>query len=96
MEAAREALANGVPTYIIEEVPIDQRDFTRGQAKKLFKELKSEGAVFVNNQNELLSLLNVSEEKMKRTEYEKAKLTDHLKPKKSVEEIKIKDNDNKK
>jgi iron complex transport system ATP-binding protein len=95
LEAAQEALANGVPTYVIEEVPINQRDFTRGKAKKLFKELKSKGAVFVKNQNELLSLLSVSEEKMKRTECEKAKLTDHLKPKKSVEEIEIKDNGDK-
>jgi len=87
LEAARKALASGVPTYVIEEVPIAQRDFTRGQAKKLFKELKSQGAIFVKNKNELLSLLNVSEEKMNRVKCEKAKLTDHLKPK-SVEELK--------
>jgi iron complex transport system ATP-binding protein len=89
LKAAREALASGVTTYVIEEVPIDQRDFTRGQAKKLFKELKSKGAVFVNNPNELLSLLNVSEEKMKRAEFEKAKLTDHLKPEDIPKKTKI-------
>jgi iron complex transport system ATP-binding protein len=89
LKAAREALASGVTTYVIEEVPIDQRDFTRGQARKLFKELKSNGAIFVNNSNELLSLLNVSEEKVKRAECEKAKLTDHLKPEEVPKKTKI-------
>jgi hypothetical protein len=42
--------------------------------------LKSKGAVFVKDQKELLSLLNVSEEKMKQATVETAKILDHLKP----------------
>ena len=80
LEAAREALERGIPTYVIEEVPVERRDFTKGKAKTLLTELKSKGAVFVKNQNELLSLLNVSEEKLKIAREERAKFLDHLKP----------------
>ncbi|UCF44923.1 MAG: hypothetical protein JSW44_03930, partial [Candidatus Bathyarchaeota archaeon] len=63
---------------------------TQGKAKKLLTELKNKGAVFVKNQNELLSLLNVSEEKLKIAKEETAKFLDHLKPEQLAKETKIK------
>jgi iron complex transport system ATP-binding protein len=80
LEAAKEALEREIPVFVIDEVPIESRDFTQGKAKALFMELKSKGAVFVKDQNELLSLLNVSEEKLKMAKVETAKFLNHLKP----------------
>jgi hypothetical protein len=80
LEAARAALERGIPVFVIDEVPIDSRDFTQGKAKVLFMELKSKGAIFVKDQNELLSLLNVSEEKLKTSKVGTAKFLNHLKP----------------
>jgi iron complex transport system ATP-binding protein len=80
LEAALAAVARGIPTFVIEEVPIERRDFTGGKAKALLAELKSTGAEFVKDQNELLSLLNVSVEKFKIAKKERDRLLDHLKP----------------
>jgi hypothetical protein len=80
-----------VPTFVIEEVPIERRDFTQGKAKVLLMELKNKGAVFVKNQNELLSLLNVSEEKLKLAKEDSTKILDHLKPEEMAKESDITD-----
>jgi hypothetical protein len=89
LEAAREALDRGIPTFVIEEVPIERRDFTRGKAKALLTELKSKGAEFVKDQNELLSMLNVSVEKLKIAKEERDRILDHLKPEEIPKETKI-------
>ena len=89
LEAAREALERGIPTFVIEEVPIERRDFTRGKAKALLTELKSKGAEFVKDQNELLSMLNVSVEKLKIAKEERDRILDHLKPEETHKETKI-------
>jgi iron complex transport system ATP-binding protein len=57
LKAAKDALERGIPTFVVEETPITQRDFTGGEAQKLLLELKSKGATFVKSQNELLQLL---------------------------------------
>ena len=80
LEAAKAALEGGIPTFVIEEVPIEQRDFTNGKAKAHLMELKSKGAIFVGNQNELLSLLDISEDKLKTTKELSTKIPGHLKP----------------
>jgi iron complex transport system ATP-binding protein len=80
LEAALNALEREIPTFVIEEVPIERRDFTKGKAKVLLTELKSKGALFVKDQNELLSLLNVSAEKLKIDKEERDRILDHLKP----------------
>jgi iron complex transport system ATP-binding protein len=80
LEAAIDAVERGVPTFVIEEVPIEKRDFTKGKAKALLAELKNRGAEFVKNQNELLSLLNVSVEKLRIAKEERDRIIDHLKP----------------
>jgi iron complex transport system ATP-binding protein len=79
LEAAKEALERGIPTFVIEEVPIEQRDFTKGKAEKHLTELKSKGAIFVRNQNELLSLLDISEDKLNMTKELSSKILGHLK-----------------
>jgi iron complex transport system ATP-binding protein len=89
LEAAIAALERGIPTFVIEEVPIERRDFTRGKAKALFTELKSKGAEFVKDQNELLSMLNVSVEKLKIAKEERDRILDHLKPEEIPKETKI-------
>jgi len=96
LEAALVAVKRGIPTFVIEEVPIERRDFTGGKAKALLAELKSEGAEFVKNQNELLSLLNVSVENLKIAKEERDRLLDHLKPGEISIETKIKGNGEKK
>jgi iron complex transport system ATP-binding protein len=80
LEAAEEAVSKEVPTFVIEEVPIESRDFTEGKAAKLFLKLKKMGAVPVKNQTELLELLHVSAEKLKIAKCSTAELLDHLKP----------------
>ena len=80
LEAVKEALEKGIPTYVMEEVPIQRRDFTKGKAGKLLMELKRRRAIFVMSQNELLSLLNISEEKLKMAEEVPTKIPGHLKP----------------
>ena len=90
LEAALAALKRGIPTFVIEEVPIERRDFTGGKAKALLAELKRKGAEFVKDQNELLSLLNVAVEKLKIAKKERDRLLDHLKPEEVPKETKIK------
>ncbi len=80
LEAAEDAVAQEVPTFVIEEVPIESRDFTEGKAAKLFLKLKKMGAVPVKNQTELLEVLHVSAEKLNIAKSSTAELLDHLKP----------------
>lgn len=67
VEAAKAALEKGIPTFVLEGEPIEQRDFTKGKAQKHLMELKSKGAIFVRSQHELLSLLDTIENKPKPT-----------------------------
>jgi iron complex transport system ATP-binding protein len=90
LEAAIAAVERGIPTFVIEEVPIERRDFTKGKAKALLAELKSKDAEFVKDQNELLSLLNVSVEKLKIAKEERDRILAHLKPEEIPKETKIK------
>jgi iron complex transport system ATP-binding protein len=86
LEAALAALERGIPTFVIEEVPIERRDFTNGKAKALLIKLKSEGAEFVKDQNELLAMLNVSIENLKIAKEERDRILDHLRPEKITAE----------
>ena len=81
LEAALFALKRGIPTFVIEEGPFERRDFTRGKAKALFAELKKKGAEFVRNQDELLSLLNISVEILKIAKDERDRIIHSLEPK---------------
>ncbi len=89
LEAAEEAVAQGIPTFVIEEVPIESRDFTQGKVEKLFLKLKKMGAIPVKNQAELLDLLHVSAEKLNIAKNNKTKLLDHMKAEKKAKKTKV-------
>lgn len=79
LEAAREAIDKGIPTFVIEEIPIEERDFTQGKARALLEELRRKGASFVKNTSDLLSVLSVSDEKIKLANGNRKRLIEHLK-----------------
>ncbi len=79
LEAALEAAKRGVPTYVIDELPIESRDFTGGKAKALLLELKNEGAIFVKHQSELPSLLNISQDKSELAKRVQPEILGHIK-----------------
>jgi iron complex transport system ATP-binding protein len=58
LKAALAAAESGIPTFVLEDVPIAKRDFTRGEARELMSELRKAGATFVSSQDELLRLLD--------------------------------------
>jgi iron complex transport system ATP-binding protein len=89
LEAAKIALEKGIPTFAIDEVPFKDRDFTQGKATSLFSELKKIGVVLVKDQNELLQMLNVSEDKLNTAKDANAKIFHHLKPEESSKESHI-------
>jgi cobalamin transport system ATP-binding protein len=64
LEAAEEALKRGIPTYIIDEVPIQKRDFTGGKATVLLNELWDKGAILVKQASDISSVLKVAKEKV--------------------------------
>lgn len=78
LEVAKEALKRGIPIYVIDEVPVESRDFTGGKATKLMSELKENGAIFVKHQSDLPSLLNLSKNKLTGLS-ERAALAGHVK-----------------
>jgi iron complex transport system ATP-binding protein len=79
--AAKAALLQGIPTFVIDEVSVKDRDFTKGQAAELLTELRKLGAISVKDQNEVLHLLHVSEDKLKITKEATSGILEHLKPK---------------
>jgi len=56
LEAAEFALENK-PVLLIEETPIEQRDFTQGEAKKIYTRLKSNGAIVLHSPEEVLPII---------------------------------------
>jgi iron complex transport system ATP-binding protein len=64
IEAAIEAVKHGIRTYVVDEVPIESRDFTGGKATAMLSELRKKGAIFVKHPSELPTLVNRSHEKM--------------------------------
>jgi iron complex transport system ATP-binding protein len=62
LEASVIALKKGKTVIVVEENPIEERDFTGGNAQALYRRLKEEGAIFVNNCKQILHVI----EKIKR------------------------------
>ncbi len=56
LEAAELALENK-PVLLIEKEPIEKRDFTHGEAKKIYNRLKDNGAVVLHDTKEVLSII---------------------------------------
>ncbi|HTY74453.1 MAG TPA: heme ABC transporter ATP-binding protein [Candidatus Nanoarchaeia archaeon] len=79
LEAAMEAVKNGVKTYVIDEVPIETRDFTGGKAAAMLKELKDCGAVFVKRPSELPTLVNATRDKMELAKIARTEVPGHTK-----------------
>ncbi len=63
MEAASIA-SKSKPLLLIEDDPIEQRDFTDGKAKKRYIDLKNNGAIVVRNPDEVLSIIEKQGEKI--------------------------------
>jgi len=63
LDAAAAALEKGMPTILLEDGPIEDRDFTNGKATEYLKKLKSKGAITVKNICELLEFINNLETK---------------------------------
>jgi iron complex transport system ATP-binding protein len=64
LETALDAVKRGIRTYVINEVPIESRDFTGGKATALMIELERAGAIFIKHPSELPTLVNATHAKM--------------------------------
>jgi len=61
LDAALYAVEKGKKVIVVEETPIQQRDFTKGKAEKLYEKLKNGGTVTVKNCYEVPSVLKILE-----------------------------------
>ncbi len=61
--AAEIAIENGTPTVLLEDGPIEERDFTGGKATEYFKKLKDKGATTVKNIRDLVQFIDALENK---------------------------------
>jgi len=57
LEASVTALKKGKTVIVVENNSIEERDFTGGIAKALYKELKEKGAIFVNDYNQIPQII---------------------------------------
>ena len=87
LEAAIGAVNQGIKTYVIDELPIENRDFTGGKATTLLQVLKEKGAIFIKRPSELPTLVNAAR-KEEIDRQAQAKLVLHLKtlPKEEIRE----------
>ena len=58
LDAAEFALKENIPTILLEDEPIEERDFTNGKAKKYLEKLEEMGAITVDSIEELIKLIN--------------------------------------
>ncbi|MCP8304692.1 MAG: ATP-binding cassette domain-containing protein [archaeon] len=63
LEGVKASLEKGITTIVVDETPIQERDFTGGKARALYMELKDKGAIFVKNCDQVLSILKTLESK---------------------------------
>lgn len=54
LEAARGALESNIPTILVDNIPIEQRDFADGEGQRLFRELVARGAIIAKNHSEAI------------------------------------------
>jgi len=79
LETALEAIRRGVKTYVIDEVPIESRDFTGGKATALLAELRKLGAIFIKHPSELPTLVNATHDMIELRKRSPTKIPGHLK-----------------
>jgi iron complex transport system ATP-binding protein len=89
LEAAIEAVKRGIPTYVLDEVPIESRDFTGGKASAMLSELKKNGAIFVKHPYELSNLVSISNDKMQLTKETPSEILGHTKKPSQTDSEKI-------
>jgi iron complex transport system ATP-binding protein len=78
LETALDAVKRGIRTYVINEIPIESRDFTGGKATALMIELKKAGAIFIEHPSELPTLVNATHAKMELLKHQ-PKIPGHMK-----------------
>jgi iron complex transport system ATP-binding protein len=71
LNAAETALEKGIPTILLEDGSIEERDFTKGKATKYLTKLKNNGAITVKNTSELLHFLDKLEKKNNKISHQK-------------------------
>jgi iron complex transport system ATP-binding protein len=79
LEAALEAVKKGIKTYVIDEIPVEARDFTSGKAALIFAELRKYGAIFIKRPIELPTLVNATHDLLKLQEVERSEAPGHKK-----------------
>jgi iron complex transport system ATP-binding protein len=79
LEAALEAVKQGTKTYIIDEIPIEARDFTNGKATAMLAELKKQGAIFIKHPSELPTLVNATHDLIELQKKENIEIPGHKK-----------------
>jgi len=55
--AVRDALKEGIKVIVINKTPIQERDYTKDKATEIFEDLKRDGASFVKDEKEAISLI---------------------------------------
>lgn len=58
IEAVEYGINKGIPVIIIEEHPIDERDYTEGTASEYYERLKEKGAIVVSEPQKVLEVLD--------------------------------------
>jgi iron complex transport system ATP-binding protein len=71
LNAAETALEKGIPTILLEDESIEERDFTNGKATKYLTKLKNNGAITVKSASELVHFLDKLENKNNKNFHQK-------------------------
>jgi iron complex transport system ATP-binding protein len=79
LEAALQALKQGTRTYVIDEIPVEVRDFTNGRATAMFAELRKKGAIFIKHPSELPTLVNATHKSIELCKLDQTEIPGHLK-----------------
>jgi iron complex transport system ATP-binding protein len=80
LEAALQAAKHGTRTYVIDEIPIEVRDFSNGRATAMFDDLKKHGAIFIKHPSELPTLVNATHKTLELCKNEQTEIPGHMKP----------------
>ena len=67
LDAAETALEKGIPTILLEDGSIEERDFTKGKATEYFTKLKNNGANTVKSIKELVQFIDALEDENKKS-----------------------------
>jgi len=59
LKAVQAALEKSIPTIVINNIPIESRDFTNGEAERLFKQLLAKRAIIVKTEEEGIRVLEL-------------------------------------